>query len=264
MGPLMDDVTPNEPTPRRAARPLTLIRRAAGSPRQMIDKTGRFASILAAYVNSAELDARLGRLFAKGVIDVIPSRIQMAVGAADVLRFWITPAAADYYEKMGLNFTFHQVLRFLDEPASLVDPVGLFSTRDGIIGHLLQVVHANPLYDFELLQMFDDGLAELEDQTRAMIAGTHPRAASIGAIVEEPDYHARLLDFVVAYRADRRAIPPLRSNIEEGFADAERFFGAMRTTMRYFAHMPTTVAGAIHHLRTVDALPYYEGIVEAR
>ena len=27
-----------------------------------------------------------------------------------------------------------------------------------------------------------------------MIAGTHPRAAAIGAIVEEADYHERLLD----------------------------------------------------------------------
>jgi len=34
-----------------------------------------------------------------------------------------------------------------------------------------------------------------------MIAGTHPRARSIGAIIEEPDYHARLLEYVREFRA---------------------------------------------------------------
>jgi hypothetical protein len=35
-----------------------------------------------------------------------------------------------------------------------------------------------------------------------MIDGTHPRARTIGAIVEDPGYHARLLDYVRRYRRD--------------------------------------------------------------
>ena len=34
-----------------------------------------------------------------------------------------------------------------------------------------------------------------------MVAGTHPRARTIGAIVEDPGYHARLLDYVRRFRA---------------------------------------------------------------
>mgnify|MGYP000432097829 CR=1 FL=1 len=34
------------------------------------------------------------------------------------LRFFIAPAAADYYDSKGINFNFHQLLRFLDQTAS--------------------------------------------------------------------------------------------------------------------------------------------------
>jgi hypothetical protein len=236
------------------ARPVDLLRQAAGGPAEMVAKARRLGSILAAFARGDELDARLGRLHEKGIVEVIPSRVQLFVGGADMLRFWITPAAADYYEKMGISFTFHQILRFLDEPSSLVDPVGFFSARDGIIGHLMQVVHANPVYDLELLQMFDDGLDELEAQLEGMLAGTHPRTESIRAIVEEPEYHGRLLDFVRVFRRDPTAPPMLRSNIEEGgFGPLERTFGSLRTSMRYFNKMPTDpIAGAMHLINVMQ------------
>ena len=41
----------------------------------------------------------------------------------------ISPAAADYYQSQGLSYAFHQLLRFLDEPASLSDPIGLLRKR---------------------------------------------------------------------------------------------------------------------------------------
>jgi hypothetical protein len=104
--------------------------------------------------------------------------------------------------------------------------------------------------------MFDDGHDELEEQLRAMLAGTHPRAASIGAIVEEPEYHARLLDFVQAFRRDPTIPPLLRSNIEVGgFGPLERTFGSLRAAMRYFTRLPEApLAGAIH-LATVKEFP---------
>src|SRR4029078_2214990 len=128
-----------------------------------------------------------------------------ALGAADMLRFWIVPAAEDYYRRKGIDSRFHELLRFLDDPASLVDPIGLFSTPDTIIGHLMQVVHANPRYDLELLESWENGLEQLESELVQMLAGTHPRAQTIGAIVEEPEYHARLLEYVRAYRRDHTA-----------------------------------------------------------
>jgi hypothetical protein len=172
------------------------------------------------------------------------------VGAADMLRFWISPAAAQYYSERGISYTFHQLLRFLEEPASLTDPVGFFSTRDGIIGHLMQVVHANPVYDLQLLQMFDDGLDQLEGQLEAMLRGDHPRAASIGAIVEEPDYHERLHAFVQRWRKDPTIPPLLRSNVEndDRFRALDRTFGSLTTAMRYFMRLPTSPAAGVRHL----------------
>lgn len=237
---------------------MRLLLTALGPPTAWPGKCARFAQIVAAYGAGAEIDRRLACLHARGIIAAIPTRVQLVLGAIDMLRFWISPAAADYYAQKGIDYSFHQVLRLLDEPASLADPIGLMSSRDGIIGHLMQVVHANPLYDVELLTIFDDGLDQLEEQLVAMVEGRHPRSASIGAIVEEPDYHARLLDWLRAYRRDEGAPPPLRSNVS-GSADyrrLERVFGGMTTTFRYFRLLPTDIGAALHHLRTVQAFPW--------
>lgn len=239
-------------TARTTESAARLLRDAAGPPRVLRGKLARLGRIAVGYASSRRLDARLVRLHARGHIESVPTRIQLAVGGWDMLRLFIKPAAADYYETQHIDFAFHQLLRFLDEPASLADPVGLFSSRDGIIGHLMQVVHANPVYDLQLLDMFEDGQEELERQLASMLAGTHPRARSIGAIIEEPDYHARLLEFVRAWRRDPSIPPMLRKNLEsnERFRDLEATFGTMTSAMKYFCTMPTTLAGAIEHAFT--------------
>lgn len=248
-------------TQRHTRGPIELVASALGGPAEVAGKVARLARLLAGYVLPGELDARLRRLRDLGIIDEIPTRIQLVVGARDMLRFWIVPAAEEYYAEQGISFTFHQLLRFLDEPASIADPVGFFSTRDGIIGHLLQVVHANPSYDLELLSMFEDGLAELESQTEQMIAGAHPRAAQINAIVEEPDYHARLLEYTRRFRADRTAPAPLRSNVAASahFQMLEKTFGSLRTAMRYFCRLPSTPLAAARHLVFVTSFPEHLG-----
>lgn len=248
-------------TPRRTDSSLRLLARAAGSPAALAGKIARFGRMLAAYGNGRELDARLARLLRAGILDAAPTRIQLVVGSIDMLRFWISPASTEYYETLGIDYTFHQILRFLEEPASLADPVGFFSTRDNVIGHLMQVVHANPRYDLELLTMWDDGLAELETQVESMIAGTHPRGEAIAAIVEEPEYHARLLDYVRVFRKDPAASPPLRANVEGSahWEGLERTFGSLRTSMRYFCRLPTDPMSAARHLLTVKEFPRHLG-----
>jgi hypothetical protein len=236
--------------------PLQLITQTLGSPAAAREKAHRFLHALGAYFDREGLSERLERLRALGYIEQIPSRLQLALGAADMLRFWIVPAAEDYYQSKGIDFRFHQLLRFLDDPASLVDPIGLLSRPDVIIGHLMQVVHANPRYDLELLESWENGLAQLEDELTAMLAGTHPRADSIGAIVEEPDYHARLLEYVRAYRRDHATPPPLRENVAGGkFADVEQAFGNLPAAFRYFARLPDSLPGAIRHLIQVRTFP---------
>lgn len=244
-------------TRRTTASALELLRDAAGPPRVVVEKMGRLRDALRAYTRFDVLDERLRRLRALGLIDVVPNRVQLIIGSIDMLRFWIVPAAAEYYEQKGIDFRFHQVLRFLDDPASVVDPTGFLSTRDVIIGHVLQVVHANPAYDLQLLESHEGGLEELEAQTVAMIGGTHPRAASIGAIVEDPDYHARLLDYVRSYLRDRTVNAPVRENIAVSpqWAPIERTFGTLPSAMRYFARLPSNPLGAALHVRRVRAFP---------
>ena len=228
-------------------------------PRKLSHKAAKVSHTLKAWGRTMRardgLTQRMQPLVAHGLIDAVPTRVQLVVGSLDMLRFWISPAAADYYAQQGISFAFHPVLRVLDDPAAMLDPVGFFVDRDAVIGHLLQVVHANPVYDVQLLSTHPDGLDELEAQTRAVIAGTHSRARSINAIVEEADYHARLLAFVRAYRRDPSTAPPVRSNIQGRFDRLEATFGTLPTAMRYFAKLPTSIAGAARHLATVRTFP---------
>jgi hypothetical protein len=244
-------------TARLSEGPLALLRRAAGTPRDLAAKARRLASALAMYADRPSLDRRLERLRELGYVTDAPTRMQLVVGSIDMLRFWISPAAADYYAEKGIDYTFHQVLRILEEPASMVDPTGFLSTRDTIIGHLLQVVHANPAYDLQLLDSHESGIDELESQVEAMIAGTHPKSESIRAIVEEPDYHARLLGFVREYKRHRDAEAPLRDNIAKDprWHELEQTFGTLPRAMQYFAKMPRTPLAAAWHVLTVREFP---------
>ncbi len=239
---------------RQSAGTLRLVVEAAGGPRQWAGKATRLARTVSVLLRPREIDRRIARLRAAGVFDREPTRVQLVVLGADMLRYFIEPGARDYYESRGIRFGLHQLLRVLDDPVSMIDPVGLLSDRDTIVGHVLQVVHANPLYDLELLEMFEDGLEQMERQTEAMIDGTHPRARTIGAIVEDPEYHARLLRYVRAYRADRAAGELRRRDGKareaKSFVLAEETFGAMRSAFRYAGRLPTTVSGALAHLRT--------------
>lgn len=237
--------------------PLALMTQAAGTPAEMAEKLGRLARALRQYTHPVVIDQRLARLQRLGYVDELPTRVQLAIGAYDMLRFFIVPAAEDYYESKGINFNFHQVLRFLDDPASLVDPTGLLSTTDNIIGHLMQVTHANPCYDLQLLDAHEGGLEELERQVEQMLAGTHPRTRSIQAIIEDPSYHGKLLEYVRAFRVARDAQAPIRENV----ADSDRFraiartFGTVPNAMRYFCRLPSEPLAAARHALLTRRFP---------
>jgi hypothetical protein len=242
---------------RLTLRPWDLVRQTMGDPRAFGQKLRQLAVALAGYGRSDRVEARLRRLQQLGHIDAIPSRLQRVVGALDMMRFFIVPCAADYYAKKGINFRFHSLLRFLDDPASMIDPTGFNSTRDAIIGHVMQVVHANPHYDFQLLESFEGGLDEMERQVAALLTGEHPRTASILAIVEDPDYHARLLEHIRDFRKDPTVAPLLRENVSDNprFAEIERTFGTVPNAMRYFAKMPDNPLAAARHLMLVHEFP---------
>jgi hypothetical protein len=115
---------------------------------------------------------------------------------------FILPSNAEFYRHYERDMVWLQVLRFLDDPPTMLDPIGLAITRDELVKHLLHVVHTSAGYDVALLRMFDDGLDELQRQLEASIAGTHPEQALLDTVVERDDYHPRLLEALRRYRDD--------------------------------------------------------------
>lgn len=252
----MSMTAPADAPPRLREPPLQLLRRAMGDRQTRREKLRRLTGAVRNYGDESKVLPRLQRLKDLGWIDEIPTRLQRIVGALDMLRFFIVPCAADYYRSKGINFYFHTLLRFLDDPASVIDPTGFNSARDTIVGHVLQVVHANPDYDLQLLESFPDGLDAMEEQVLQILAGTHPRAKSILATVEDPEYHARLLEHVREFRR-RQHSSLLRDNIlgDTRYRALERTFGTLPSAMRYFSRLPRTPLGAARHLLFVREFP---------
>jgi hypothetical protein len=245
-------------TLRTTASPFTLVRKAVGGPRAIAGKLFRMGKTLRIYATPGEVGRRLGELERKGFVPSQPSRAQLAFGALDMLRFVIVPFARDYYEKQGINFEFHQLLRFLDDPVSVIDPTGLLSDRDTIIGHLMQVTHLNPVYDLQLLQMFPDGLDRLEAEVKSMLNGTHPRAETIGAIVEDPEYHGRLLQYVQRFQADPKTPDLVRDQTlrdDPHAVAAERTFASLPGYITYSASLPRSVPALLRRYRSIDRFP---------
>jgi len=201
----------------------------------------------------------MAALAARGFLSAGPSRAQIFFGGLDMLRFVITPAARDYYRQKGISFGFHQLLRILDDPMSMIDPTGLLSDRDTIVGHVMQVVHLDPIYDLQLIQIFPDGLEDLERQVEQMVAGTHPRHDTIAAIVEEPDYHERLLDYVRRYRLDPATPALLRRDqtlrADPVFAAAARTFATLPGFMAYCCSLPGSPSILARRLFAVRGFP---------
>ena len=180
-------------------------------------------------------------------------------GSIDLLRFVIDPAAREYAREQGLSFYFSQLLRILDDPVSLLDPTGFMSERDTIIGHLMQVVHLDPIYDLQLLHAFPNGLDALEAELEQMIRGEHPRSRTVAATMEQRGYHQALLDYVRRFRRDpnsprlRRAQPALRRDLH--FQAAERTFSTLPGFIDYCCQLPTDTRSLVRRVRRVSKFP---------
>lgn len=245
-------------TDRLHQHPLRLIARAIGRPAVIANKTQRLAITLFNTFYIPAQRKRLQRLKDIGFIEAIPSQKQLWFGAYDMLRYFISPGAASYYRTKGINFTFHQFLRLLNDPSGIADPIGIRVPRDTIICHLLEVVHANPVYDLQLLDQFEDGLDEMQKQTAQMLNGTHPRYTSITAITEDKNYHQRLYDYVQQYRANPAAKQMLRASGDARnsphFLMAECMYGTLPSAFRYFNRLPNTWAALMKHAQTENVI----------
>lgn len=233
---------------RRSRRQLVRSALAGGDA---FGKAHRLARALVAFVDFGELGTRLARLQRAGVIEHSPGRWQLVTGIVDMLRFWVFPHAGAYHEQQDFGLAFYQFVRFLAEPASIVDPVGLFTDEPVLIGHVMRVAHDNPQYDLQLLQMFEHGVDKLVGQLDAVLAGTHPHAAAFRSLVEEPDYQARLRAYLDVWRRDPTS-PFVRG--ADVASDAERTFGTVTVSVRYMNRLPRAALGALWHLATTRTL----------
>jgi hypothetical protein len=159
-------------------------------------------ALFAAYLHPQWVRARLERLRALGHISAVPTTAQILMAGRDQMMLGASEETKIFYKSQGIPWLFHNLRRFLSGPATMLDPVGLFSPRDTIIEHVLQTFHRHPLYDLVLLRGFPRGVEEMERQAEQIRAGIHPRQRALASLIEDGAYHWRLLDDVRAFQAD--------------------------------------------------------------
>jgi hypothetical protein len=170
--------------------------------RQNLDKLAQLAALVLAFFRPSLVRARLQRLRSLGHIEQAPSLPQLLVAARDQMIVSATEETRIFYRSQGIPWIFHNVRRLLSGPATMLDPVGLFSPRETIVHHVLQTFHRHPLYDLVLLRAHPDGVEELERQARQILEGSHPHQRSMASLIEDGSYHARLPGEIAAFRAD--------------------------------------------------------------
>jgi hypothetical protein len=179
-----------------------LLRDVVGGLRQNWDKLVQLISLLAAYFRPGLVRGRLERLRALGHIDAIPTIPQLLVAGRDQM---IVSAAAEtklFYKSQGIPWVFHNFRRFVSGPATMLDPIGLFSPRDAVVHHVLQTFHRHPLYDLVLLRAHDGGVEAMAAQASQMVDGTHPHQRALASLIEDGAYHPRLPRDIAAFQAD--------------------------------------------------------------
>jgi hypothetical protein len=189
-----------------------LLADVVGGWRQNLDKVVQVVSLVWAFFRPGQVRRRLERLRGLGHIDAIPTLPQMLVAGRDQIMVSASEETKLFYRSQGIPWIFHNLRRFISGPATMLDPIGLFSPRDTIIHHVLQTFHRQPLYDLVLLRAHEGGLEEMARQAAQIEAGNHPHQRALTSLIEDGSYHARLPREIAAVRADpqagARALPP--------------------------------------------------------
>ena len=216
--------------------------------RANLRKLVQVVGLLAGYARPSVLRGRFERLRALGHVDVVPSWAQAVLAGRDQMMLSASEETKLFYASQGLPWIFHNARRFLSGPATMLDPIGLFSPRETIVEHVLQTFHRHPVYDLVLLRAHEGGLDAMERGVAALAAGTHPNTRALRSLVEDGAYHARLPAEVAAFRADplvaARPIP-------EGLVDDSHMmltmdqFKDLRGFARYASRLDASVPGAL-------------------
>jgi hypothetical protein len=198
----MSDIQGSTPPSWRGRGRLRLLADVVGGFRQNVDKLLQLVGFAGALVRPSRVRARLERLRDLGHIDVVPSMAELLVAGRDQMIVSASAETKLFYASQGIPWIFHNVRRFISGPATVLDPIGLFATRDAIIEHVLQTFHRHPVYDLVLLRAHQAGLEEMEKQARQMVARTHPHQRALESLIEDGAYHARLVEEIAAFRVN--------------------------------------------------------------
>ena len=225
-----------------------LLGDVVGGLRQNWDKLVQLISLLAAYFRPGLVRGRLERLRALGHVDTIPTIPQLLVAGRDQM---IVSAAAEtklFYKSQGIPWVFHNFRRFVSGPATMLDPIGLFSPRDAVVHHVLQTFHRHPLYDLVLLRAHDDGVETMAAQARQMVEGTHRHQRALASLIEDGAYHPRLPRDIAAFQADplepARPIPAVLVHDADLMLAMDQFKD-IRGFARYASRLRVGLVGAI-------------------
>ncbi len=216
--------------------------------RQNLDKLAQLGALLLAFFRPALVRARLERLRALGHVAQTPSLPQLLVAARDQMIVSATEETKIFYRSQRIPWVFHNVRRLLSGPATMLDPVGLFSPRDTIIHHVLQTFHRHPLYDLVLLRAHPDGVEEMRRQAAQIVAGSHSHQRALASLIEDGSYHARLPGEIAEFQAD--PLVPARP-VPDGLLPDPHMMAAMDQFkdlagyVRYAARLRTGWGGAL-------------------
>jgi hypothetical protein len=180
----------------------TLLADVIGGWVHLRDRVVQVLGLLIGFVRPAVVRQRLERLRALGHIEAVPGLAQLLVAARDQMILSASAETRIFYQSQGIPWIFHNLRRLIANPATMMDPAGLFSPRDTIVHHVLQTFHRHPIYDLVLLRGFPDGLDEMERQTAQLMAGTHPHQRALTSLIEDGAYHPRLPEEIRSFRAD--------------------------------------------------------------
>jgi len=225
-----------------------LLRDVLGGLRQNWDKLRQLVSLLAAYFRPALVRRRLERLRALGHVDATPTIAQLLVAGRDQMMVSAAEETKVFYRSQGIPWVFHNFRRFVSGPATMLDPIGLFSPRDAVVHHVLQTFHRHPLYDLVLLRAHEGGVEAMAAQAAQIVAGTHPHQRALASLIEDGSYHARLPRDIAAFQADpHQAARPIPAGLvgDPGLMLAMDQFKDIGGFARYAARLRVGIAGAI-------------------
>jgi hypothetical protein len=227
-----------------------LLADVVGGVRQNWEKVVQVVSLLTAFFRPALIRRRLERLRDLGHIDVapLPTVAQLLVAGRDQMMVSAAEETKIFYRAQGIPWGFHNLRRFISGPATMLDPIGLFSPRDAIVHHVLQTFHRHPVYDFVLLRAHAGGIESMDRQSREIEAGVHLHQRALTSLIEDGSYHARLRTEIVAFEADphvaAREIPAKLVDHPHMMLAMDQFKD-MRGYTRYAARLRVGMAGAI-------------------